>query len=98
PYTITDPGLLRRVLAEVRRTGAAVSDRQVTEDALSVAAPLYGPDGKVTSAVSVIVPYAGARVPTLVPAVRVAARGISRALGWRPEAAAGGRGTGDPSS
>ncbi|MEU6292071.1 IclR family transcriptional regulator [Streptomyces sp. NPDC046988] len=96
PYTITDPGLLRRVLAEVRRTGAAVSDRQVTDDALSVAAPLYGPDGKVTAAVSVVVPHAGARVPTLVPAVRVAARGISRALGWRPQAAAGGRGTRDP--
>ncbi|MYS50574.1 IclR family transcriptional regulator, partial [Streptomyces sp. SID6013] len=26
-----------------------------------------------------------ARVPTLVPAVRLAARGISRALGWRPD-------------
>ncbi|MCF2127321.1 IclR family transcriptional regulator [Strepomyces sp. STD 3.1] len=96
PYTITDPGLLRRVLAEVRRTGAAVSDRQVTDDALSVAAPLYGPDGTVTAAVSVVVPHAGARVPALVPAVRVAARGISRALGWRPEAAAGSRGTEDP--
>ncbi|AZM74374.1 IclR family transcriptional regulator [Streptomyces sp. KPB2] len=85
PHTITDPGRLRRVLAEVRRTGAAVSDRQVTDDALSVAAPVHGRDGTVTAAVSVVVPYAGARVPTLVPAVRLAARGISRALGWRPE-------------
>ncbi|CAM5701757.1 IclR family transcriptional regulator OS=Streptomyces tendae OX=1932 GN=GUR47_02180 PE=4 SV=1 [Streptomyces tendae] len=72
------------MLAEVRRTGAAVSDRQVTDDALSVAAPVHGPDGTVTAAVSVVVPYAGARVPTLVPAVRLAARGISRGLGWRP--------------
>ncbi len=84
PFTITDPVRLRRVLAEVRRTGAAVSDRQVTGDALSVAAPVRGGDGAVAAAVSVVVPRAGAAVPTLVPAVRLAARGISRALGWRP--------------
>lgn len=79
PYTINDPARLRRVLAEVRRTGVAVSDRQVTDDAVSVAAPVHGRDGTVAAAVSVVVPYAGARVPTLVPAVRLAARGISRA-------------------
>ncbi|MFD7794753.1 IclR family transcriptional regulator [Streptomyces sp. NPDC059759] len=83
-HTITDPALLRRTLAEVRRTGVAVSTRQVTDDALSVAAPVHGPAGTV-AAVSVVVPYAGARVPALVPAVRLAARGISRGLGWRPE-------------
>ncbi len=95
PYTITDPDRLRRVLAEVRRTGAAVSDRQVTDDALSVGAPVHGPDGRVTAAVSVVVPYAGAQVPTLVPAVRLAGRGMSRALGWRP-ADAGPAGAGGP--
>src|SRR3712207_3678316 len=31
-HTITDARQLRRVLAEVRRSGMAVSDRQVTED------------------------------------------------------------------
>ncbi|MEU6223563.1 IclR family transcriptional regulator [Streptomyces sp. NPDC047042] len=85
PHTITDPAKLRRVLAEVRRTGVAVSSRQVTDDALSVAAPVRGPGGTVTAAVSVVVPYVDAQVPVLVPAVRLAARGISRALGWQPE-------------
>jgi DNA-binding IclR family transcriptional regulator len=85
PHTITDPARLRRVLAEVRRTGVAVSSRQVTDDALSVAAPVHGPGGTVIAAVSVVVPHADAQVPALVPAVRLAARGISRALGWRPE-------------
>ncbi|MBC9724353.1 IclR family transcriptional regulator [Streptomyces sp. TRM68367] len=85
PYTLTDPARLRRVLAEVRRSGVAVSDRQVTDDALSVAAPVRGPGGAVVAAVSVVVPQAGAQVPVLVPAVRLAARGISRALGWHPE-------------
>ncbi|WP_437022922.1 IclR family transcriptional regulator [Streptomyces sp. enrichment culture] len=89
PYTITDPARLRRTLAEVRRTGVAVSDRQVTEDALSVAAAVRGPDGAVTAAVSVVVPHDAARVPVLAPAVRLAARGMSRALGWRPEGADG---------
>jgi DNA-binding IclR family transcriptional regulator len=42
PLTITDPAALRRVLADVRRTGYAVSDRQVTMDAVSVAAPVHG--------------------------------------------------------
>ncbi|MDQ0752659.1 DNA-binding IclR family transcriptional regulator [Streptomyces africanus] len=87
PYTITDPARLRRELAGVRRTGVAVSDRQVTEDALSVAAPVRTADGSVAAAVSIVVPHADAQVPVLVPAVRVAARGISRALGWRPERA-----------
>ncbi len=84
PHTITDPAKLRRVLAEVRRTGVAVSSRQVTDDALSVAAPVRGPGGAVVAAVSVVVPQVDAQVPTLIPAVRLAARGISRALGWRP--------------
>ncbi|WP_405670366.1 IclR family transcriptional regulator [Streptomyces sp. NBC_01530] len=84
PHTITEPVRLRRVLAEVRRTGVAVSSRQVTDDALSVAAPVRGPGGAVLAAVSVVVPQAEAHVPALIPAVRLAALGISRALGWRP--------------
>ncbi|MCX5052857.1 MULTISPECIES: IclR family transcriptional regulator [unclassified Streptomyces] len=84
PYTVTEPVRLRRVLAEVRRTGVAVSSRQVTDDALSVAAPVRGPGGAVLAAVSVVVPQADAQVPALIPAVRLAALGISRALGWRP--------------
>ncbi|GGX95682.1 IclR family transcriptional regulator [Streptomyces minutiscleroticus] len=83
-HTVTDPAVLRRTLAEVRRTGVAVSRRQVTDDALSVAAPVRGPAGAVVAAVSVVVPYPTARTPALVPAVRLAARGISRALGWQP--------------
>ncbi|WP_189324667.1 IclR family transcriptional regulator [Streptomyces flaveus] len=85
PHTITDPATLRRVLAEVRRSGVAVSSRQVTEDALSVAAPVRNADGSVIAAVSVVVPERDAQVPALIPAVRLAARGISRALGWQPE-------------
>ncbi|MFB8777230.1 IclR family transcriptional regulator [Streptomyces broussonetiae] len=83
-HTVTDPALLRRMLAEVRRTGCAVSVRQITDDALSVAAPVRGAGGAVAAAVSVVVPADGIQVPALIPAVRLAARGISRRLGWRP--------------
>ena len=80
-WTTTDPESLRCLLAEVRRTGYAVSDRMVSNDALSVAAPIYGPDGKVLAAVSLVVNAAGAQPLGLSSVVCTAARGISRVLG-----------------
>jgi DNA-binding IclR family transcriptional regulator len=85
-FTVTDPKQLRRMLAEVRRTGCAVSDRQITDDAVSVAAPVRGADGSVAAAVSVVVHADHAHPRTLLPVVQVAARGISRTLGWQPSA------------
>jgi DNA-binding IclR family transcriptional regulator len=79
--TISDPAALRRVLADVRRSGVAISDRQVTMDAVSVAAPIFGPDDDVVAALSVVVHADDAQPVALGPAVRTAARGISRALG-----------------
>jgi DNA-binding IclR family transcriptional regulator len=84
PHTVTSPAVLRRMLAEVRRTGCAISDRQITDDALSVAAPVRGPRGDVVAAVSVVVPAEEALTHVLSPAVRLAGLGISRALGWHP--------------
>jgi DNA-binding IclR family transcriptional regulator len=94
PLTIVDPVHLRRVLADVRRTGLATSDRQVTMDAFSVAAPVRGYDGTVVAALSVVVQAGTADARTLGPAVRAAARGISRALG-APVGMAATRRTGD---
>jgi DNA-binding IclR family transcriptional regulator len=82
--TVVSSRLLRQMLAEVRRAGVAVSDRQVTMDAVSVAAPVYGDAEAVVAAVSVVVRAADARPTALIPAVRAAARGISRALGNPP--------------
>ncbi len=78
--TVLDPAQLRRMLAEVRRTGIAISDRQVTMDAVSVAAPIRGPDADVVAALSVVVQAAGAEPHALAPAVRTAANAISREL------------------
>lgn len=82
-FTMTDAAVLRRALAEVRRAGCAVSVRQITEDALSIAAPVRGGHGEVIASVSVVVHADGARPSALIPAVRVAGSGISRALGWK---------------
>ena len=83
--TITDPAALRRVLAEVRRTGYAVSDRQVPMDAVSVAAPVRNVGGAVVAALSVVVGTDGPPPSALVPAVVTAARGISRSMFRYPE-------------
>jgi DNA-binding IclR family transcriptional regulator len=80
-FTITDGGRLRRELAEVRHRGYAVSDRMVTDDALSVAAPIHGPQGEVVAAVSLVTSAADARPHALAPVVRTVARQVSRALG-----------------
>ncbi|TDD79296.1 IclR family transcriptional regulator [Actinomadura darangshiensis] len=79
--TIATGPELRRVLAEVRRTGVAISDGQVETFALSVGAPVYGPDDTVVAAVAIVVPTPGWEARALVPVVRASARGISRALG-----------------
>lgn len=79
--TIADGTQLRRVLADVRRDGYAISDRQIELISMSVAAPVHGPDDTVVAALSVVVPHGEHDPLALVPAVRAAARGTSRALG-----------------
>jgi DNA-binding IclR family transcriptional regulator len=80
PYTIVDAALLRRTLAEVRRSGFALSDRQITDDAFSVAAPILGPAGRCAAALSIVVPADDPHRVSWAAAVRAAAGGISRRL------------------
>ncbi len=80
PKTIVDPGELRAVLGDVRRSGIAISDRQVTMDSFSVGAPIRDRRGAVVAAVSLVV-HAGTQDTTALSAlVSTAARGISRSL------------------
>jgi DNA-binding IclR family transcriptional regulator len=79
-HTITDPAVLRRVLAEVRKTGIAVSDRQIDIDTYSVGAPVADPEGQCVAALSVVVSYDDPGRSSWGPAVRAAAIGISRRL------------------
>lgn len=82
PHTVTDPVRLRAMLAEVRRTDVAVSDRQVTTDAVSVACPVRGADDSVVAALSVVFHADGpVSALALAPALRSASRTVSRLLG-----------------
>jgi DNA-binding IclR family transcriptional regulator len=77
--TETDPDNLRRELAQVRRTGVAITAQQVELVSLSVAAPVRGTGGEVVAAISVVAPVEGGALP-YVPVVVAAARAISRAV------------------
>jgi DNA-binding IclR family transcriptional regulator len=77
--TVTSPRELRRMLATVRRTGVAVTDGQIELKALSVAAPIHDRDDSVVAALSIVIPSTEPAAPHM-PAVRAAARGVSRAL------------------
>ncbi|MCI2423294.1 IclR family transcriptional regulator [Saccharopolyspora sp. K220] len=79
PHTVTDPGQLRGVLAEVRRQGHVVTDGYIHVEATGVAVPVRGRSGEVVAALSVIVPNDGAAF-TWVPVLCTAANGISRTL------------------
>ncbi|CAB4923540.1 unannotated protein [freshwater metagenome] len=74
------PAALRRTLADIRRDGLATVHR-TAYSVVSVAAPIFGSDDQVVAALSVIVPEKGAEPRLLGPAVRTAARSISRGLG-----------------
>jgi len=84
--TITDPAVLHRRLAEIRACDYCLSCEEMTDGAASVAAPVRGADGRVVAAISAVVPVVTTDLRSLVPAVRLAAAGISRGLRSLPPA------------
>ncbi|MER5791899.1 IclR family transcriptional regulator [Streptomyces sp. NPDC001980] len=79
PHTITTATALRATLAAVRQQGYAYCPGYFHQDALGVAAPVRDSRGGVVAALSVVVPHDDGAA-SVVPVVRTAARGISRAL------------------
>ncbi|WP_433786245.1 IclR family transcriptional regulator [Actinomycetospora sp. CA-101289] len=79
PWTLTDPARIRETLAAVRTRGYAVSERQITTDATSVAAPVRDASGEVVAALSVVAHH-DANIAALAPLVRTSAGGVSHAL------------------
>jgi DNA-binding IclR family transcriptional regulator len=82
PTTPATPARLRALLAEIRQQGFAYCPGYVHAEALGIAAPVRAADGAVVAALSVIVPN-DTVAQAVVPVVRTAARGCSRALGPR---------------
>ncbi|MBZ5739460.1 IclR family transcriptional regulator [Nocardioides mangrovi] len=79
PYTVTQPGTLRRQLARVQRDGYATTTEEMSLGACSLAVPIRrGPD--VVASLGLVLPSLKDRAK-LVGALQVAARGIGRALG-----------------
>jgi DNA-binding IclR family transcriptional regulator len=87
-WTITDPDVLRRDLADARRGGYAVTRDEMSVNALSVAAPIRGADDTVVGAISLVVEARGADISRLAPPVRTVALGLSRRVGERWDLAA----------
>ena len=77
--TVTDPAVLRTMIAQVRREGASVSVGQVTLDSVSVGAPVFDGD-QLVGALSVVVHAEGAHPTALMPLVRTTARALSRTI------------------
>jgi DNA-binding IclR family transcriptional regulator len=83
-HTVVDPHRLRRILADIRQQGYAISDRQIEEVSASIAAPVRDRSGAVVAALSVVVPTRG-QMRRYVPAVVTAAHGVTRQLSSAPE-------------
>jgi DNA-binding IclR family transcriptional regulator len=80
--TITDPAMLRRKLAEVRALGHAVARGFIETVSTGVAVPVRDETGRVTAALSVVLP----RDAPIEPALRelhAGKREIEQALGFR---------------
>jgi DNA-binding IclR family transcriptional regulator len=86
PHTVTDPARLRRELAECRRTGTATVREELTVHAESAAARIMDADGYVIAALSVVVRSGSVPLRTVIPSVTASGLGISRRLGWTPDA------------
>lgn len=84
PNTMTTEAELTPRLEAIRSRGFAISVNELTPDAFSVAAPIRDRSGEVIAAVSIIAHAAQADDPQFPLAVTIAARGISRSLGWTP--------------
>jgi DNA-binding IclR family transcriptional regulator len=78
--TIIDPAQLRRALAAVRQSGYCLSRNEMTDGAASIAAPIRDATGAVIASVSVVLPSTTGNLAPLIPAVRLAALGVSREL------------------
>jgi DNA-binding IclR family transcriptional regulator len=78
--TVVEPQRLRALVAETRRSGVAFCPGFIDERATGIAVPVRGPGGRVVAALSVVVPN-DRNARAQVPALKAAARGVSRSLG-----------------
>ena len=78
---------LRSAWAKMRLHGSASLPGAVVEETTGIAVPVSGTGGTAVAAIGVVVPTGSEHISTTIPALMTAARGISRGLGVRAEAA-----------
>jgi DNA-binding IclR family transcriptional regulator len=78
--TVSDSAALRRMLADIRKSGYSFCRGFVDEETTGIAVPVRGPGGQVVAALAVIVP-SDRNARTQIPALQAAARGVSRVMG-----------------
>lgn len=77
--TLIDPGRLQARLAQIRKDGVAISQGELDEQILGVAAPIYNSRGDVTAAVSVAA--LASRVPrAALKSVKLAVKSTAAAI------------------
>jgi IclR family acetate operon transcriptional repressor len=76
--TIVDPDQLRWVLRRVRSSGFAIADRELRTDWSTIAAPVFGPAGRLVGALEVDVAEPAGWFDSVRPALSVAAASLSR--------------------
>lgn len=77
--TLTDPSQLQARLAQIRKDGVAISQGELDEQILGVAAPIYNAQGGVTAAVSVAA--LASRVPrSALKSVKLAVKSTAAAI------------------
>lgn len=83
PYTITDPEVLRRELAETHERGYAMTRMEMGLNSASVGVPILSSDDEVLGAISLIVEASRPDLARLAAPIKAVARGIGRQLAAR---------------
>ena len=86
PFTITDKGALRQVLATIRQTGYSVDEQDFEIGVYAFGAPIYDNTGLVVAGISITTPtvrYDPERRERLIQMLLTTARAISNRLGYR---------------
>jgi IclR family KDG regulon transcriptional repressor len=81
--TITDPHRLREELARVKEEGIAYDFQELTEELNCIAAPVFGPDGSILSAISISGPashFDSRTIPDAVSPLKATTHEVSRNL------------------
>lgn len=81
PKTVTDPEEMRRTLADVRTRGYSVVDESITAGAIAIAVPVRGAGERVVAAVGVTIKRGSCPPQSVLPALSMTARAISRGMG-----------------